>query len=194
MSRRWILPFLVLALLAIGARPAQAADNTATIRGQVVSLDNVPLSGITVAAYDQPNTAPNRTPLAQTTTGADGRFSLTVPPGTFWVGMLTAERWGYDYTPISVKAGDVVENVVFVPAVRVLPAGAPTATAAPAAPAATAVPAAPATPVPGTVPPGMPTTGAPSPAPNVPLILVVFGAILVGCGGLALRRGSRVRV
>lgn len=184
MSRWWILPFLVLALLPAGGRPAQAADDTATIRGQVISLDNVPLSGITVAAYDQPNTAPNRTPLAQTSTGADGRFSLTVPPGTIWVAMLTAERWGYDYTPISVKAGEVVENVVFVPAVRVLPAGAPTATAGPA-PTATPVPAAP--------PPGMPTTGASPPGPGLPLILVVFGSILLCCGGLALRRGSRVR-
>jgi hypothetical protein len=185
MSRRWILPFLVLALLlTAGGRPAQAAGDTATIRGQVISLDNVPLSGITVAAYDQPNTTPNRTPLVQTTTGADGRFSLTVPPGTIWVAMLTAERWGSDYTPSSVKAGEVVENVVFVPAVRVLPAGAPTATAGPAPVA---------TPVPGETTPGMPTTGSSPPGPGVPLILVVLGSILVCCGGLALRRGSRIR-
>jgi hypothetical protein len=185
MLRRWILPSLVLAVLLLGSGlNAGAAADTATIRGQVVSLDNVPLSGITVAAYDQPNTTPNRTPLTQTTTGADGRYSLTVPPGTIWVAMLTAERWGYDYTPISVKAGEVVDNVIFVPAVRVLPAGAPTATA---------VPAPVATPTPVVAPPGMPTTGTPSPPAGLPLVLVIFSAILLGCGGVALRRGSRVR-
>ena len=183
MLRRWILPSLVLAVLLLGSGlSARAADDTATIRGQVISLDNVPLSGITVAAYDQPNTTPNRTPLTQTTTGADGRYSLTVPTGTIWVAMLTAERWGYDYTPISVKAGEVVDNVIFVPAVRVLPAGEPTPTAAPAT-----------TPPPVVAPPGMPTTGAPSSPAGLPLILVLFSAILLGCGGLALRRGSRVR-
>ena len=181
MLRRWIFPFLVLALLLVpGALGARAADDTATIRGQVVSLDNVPLSGITIAAYDQPNTTPNRTPVAQTSTGADGRFSLTVPPGTIWVAMLTAERWGYDYTPISVKAGDVVENVIFVPAVRVLPAGSPTATAVPAT-----------TPPPVVAPPGMPTTGAPSsPTAGLLPVLAVLGALLLGLGGLILR-GAR---
>ena len=167
MLRRWILPFLVLALLLVPGTPgARAADDTATIRGQVVSLDNVPLSGITIAAYDQPNTTPNRTPLAQTSTGADGRFSLTVPPGTIWVAMLTAERWGYDYTPISVKAGDVVENVIFVPAVRVLPTESPAANAVPAT-----------TPPPVVAPPGMPTTGAPAnSAAGLPPLLAVLGA------------------
>ena len=184
MLRRWILPSLVLALLLVGGGlSARAAGDTATIRGQVVSLDNVPLSGITIAAYDQPNTTPNRTPLTQTSTGADGSYSLTVPPGTIWVAMLTAERWGYDYTPISLKAGEVVDNVIFVPAIRVLPAGAPTATAGPAPVA---------TPAPVVAPPGMPTTGAP-PDPGLPLIVTVFGSILLCCGGLALRRGSRVR-
>lgn len=184
MSRRWILPILVLALLLGGGLSARAADDTATIRGQVVSLDNVPLSGITIAAYDQPNTTPNRTPLTQTSTGADGRFSLTVPPGTIWVAMLTAERWGYDYTPISVKAGDVVENVVFVPAVRVLPAGEPTATAAPAPVV---------TPTPGGTPPGMPTTGAPPIAAGLAVVLAVCGAILLCCAGLILRGVRRTR-
>jgi hypothetical protein len=185
MLRRWILPSLVLALLLLGGGlRARAADDSATIRGQVVSLDNVPLSGITIAAYDQPNTTSNRTPLTQTTTGADGRYSLTVPPGTIWVAMLTAERWGYDYTPISVKAGDVVENVIFVPAVRVLPAGEPTATAAPA-PAAT--------PTPIVAPPGMPTTGIPSTSAGLPVALAVFGAILLCGAGLVLRGVRRAR-
>jgi hypothetical protein len=183
MLRRWILPILILALLLGGGLSARAAGDTATIQGQVISLDNVPLSGITIAAYDQPNTTPNRTPLTQTSTGADGRFSLTVPPGTIWVAMLTAERWGYDYTPISVKAGDVVENVIFVPAIRVLPGGAPTATAGPA-PVATATPA--------VAPPGMPTTGAP-PVAGLPLVLAVFGALLLCCAGLILRGVRQTR-
>jgi hypothetical protein len=182
MPRRWILPVLVLALLLAGGLSARAAGDTATIRGQVVSLDNVPLSGITIAAYDQSNTTANRTPLTQTSTGADGRYSLNVPPGTIWVAMLTAERWGYDYTPISVKAGDVVDNVIFVPAIRVLPAGEPTATVPPAPVA---------TPAPVVAPPGMPTTGAP-PA-GLPLILVVAGALLLCFAGLALRGARRVR-
>jgi hypothetical protein len=185
MLRRWILPSLVLALLLLGGGlRARAADDTATIRGQVVSLDNVPLGGVTIAAYDQPNTTPNRTPLTQTSTGADGHYSLTVPPGTIWVAMLTAERWGYDYTPISVKAGEVVDNVIFVPAVRVLPAGEPTATAAPAPGA---------TPPPVAAPPGMPTTGTPSPPARLPLVLVVFGAILLCGAGLGLRGARRSR-
>ena len=182
MLRRWILSVSGSGLAAAGRRPeCAAAGDTATIRGQVVSLDNVPLSGITIAAYDQPNTTANRTPLTQTSTGADGRYSLTVPPGTIWVAMLTAERWGYDYTPISVKAGDVVDNVIFVPAIGATGRRTDRDSRARTGGDARA----------GRGPARYADHGAP--AARLPLILVVAGALVLCLAGLALRGARRIR-
>ena len=55
---------MVLGLAGLWSSTAQAAPlaqaDTGTISGHVTSLDNVPLSGVTVAAFTQPNTVQDR--------------------------------------------------------------------------------------------------------------------------------------
>ncbi|HUS16057.1 MAG TPA: carboxypeptidase regulatory-like domain-containing protein [Chloroflexia bacterium] len=208
-----LLGILVLALGLVHSIPAaRAADATATITGRVLSLDNVPLANVVVQAHDQAGTNPNRATLAQTTTRADGTYTLAVPPGTLWIGITSGEWWGYDYTPMVVTDGAVIADINFVAAVRVLPAevatytpvpiGQPPATLAPAPPTAAAAeptavpPGLTPTPAPVFMPPGpepgMPTAGAPQSGPGLGPLAVLLAA-LATLAGLALRRQTARR-
>jgi hypothetical protein len=154
------------------------AQATATLSGQVRSADNVPLAGIRLAAYTQANTTLDRQPVANITTGTDGRYSVSVPAGPIWMSVLTQDIqgesfWGYDREPVNVTAGATLADQDFVIAIRVLPAG-PT-------PAPPTVPAEP--------PVGMPSSGQPSPLPGA-FVLVLVG--LIGAG-LVLRRRAAAR-
>ena len=189
MSRRMhrimgIALVLALAFAALGssaaARPAPA-QATGTLTGLVFSADNVPLPGIHLAVYDQPNTTQDRQPIATTDSGPDGRYSVSVPAGRVWMAVLTQDIrgqsfWGYDRVAADVAAGATLTDQDFVIAIRVV-----------------AAPPAPATPTPAPPPPeppvGMPSSGQPSPLPGG---LFVTLLLLIGAG-LVLRRRAALR-
>jgi hypothetical protein len=201
-----ILGAMILAVALASGAPATAAPlgqaGTGTVTGTVTSLDNVPLAGVKLSAYNQDPSVPNRTPLVQTQSDAQGKYSVQVPAGTIWMQFETQDVlgqsfWGYSNKPIQVAAGQTVTGQDFVVAIRVVKepptAAPPTATAVPptaAPPTATAVPPTevPPTPMPP-VTPGMPTTGA-GPDLRLPLIAVV-GLLLVLAGLVQRRRASR---
>jgi hypothetical protein len=177
---RWIaVVSLLVGLIAALGSTAAAAQATTTISGLVLSLDDVPLAGVRLAAYTQPNTVPDRQPVATTQTDATGRYTMQVPAGQIWIGVLTQDIvgqsiWGYDNTPLNITAGVPLTAADFRVAIRVLPTPAPP----------TPLPPAP----PPVEPPGMPTTGA---APGAPWAALALGGALL-LGGLALRRSRRV--
>jgi hypothetical protein len=170
---------LVLGLTALsgGAAAAHPAANvqaqaTGTLTGLVYSADNVPLAGIHLAVYNQPNTVQDRQPIATTDSGADGRYSISVPAGRVWMAVLTQDIrgesfWGYDRQPADVAAGATLTDQDFVIAIRVV------ATPPPPTPEPTPPP-----------PVGMPSSGQPFPAPTA---LVLTLLLLIGAG-LVLRR------
>lgn len=173
---------LALAFAALGnsaaARPAPA-QATGTLTGLVFSADNVPLAGIHLAVYNQPNTVQDRQPIALTDSGPDGRYSVSVPAGRVWMAVLTQDIrgesfWGYDRLPADVAAGATLTDQDFVIAIRVVAAPPPPATPTPAPPEP---------------PVGMPSSGQPAPAPGG-LILTLL--LLVGAG-LVLRRRATPR-
>jgi LPXTG-motif cell wall-anchored protein len=158
---------------AVAAPLAQAG--TGTITGQVLSLDDVPLPNVQLAAFAQAPGTPNRTQLGAFQSDAQGRYSAQVPAGTVWMEFLTQDIagqsfWGYDNLPVNVAAGETVTGQDFRVAIRIV--------SEPQAPA----PLPPANPV---VLPGMPTTGS---APNPLLPLAAGLALLLTLSGLALRR------
>ena len=183
-TRFWGIAALCLMLaLALGmALPAghAAAQATGTVTSMVISMDNVPLGGVKMAAYTEPNTSPNRVAVANATTDDTGHFSMTVPAGTIWVAFLTQDIrgqsfWGYDNKPITVAAGQMVTDNTFVVAIRIVSEPQPAATPVPTP-----------MPTPAPPPPGMPTTGMPAVPVALPLVLALAAVLLAG--GLGLRR------
>jgi hypothetical protein len=173
---------LAFAALSSGAAahpaPAQA---TGTLTGLVYSADNVPLAGIHLAVYNQPNTTQDRQPIATTDSGPDGRYSVSVPPGQVWMAVLTQDIrgesfWGYDRVPVNVAAGATLTDQDFVIAIRVVSTPPPPAAPTPAPP-------------PPEPPVGMPSSGQPSPLPGG---VVVSLLLLIGAG-LVLRRRAALR-
>src|SRR3954452_11429870 len=145
-----------------GAAPLQQAA-TGTLTGQVLSADNVPLADVHLAAYNQDPTTPNRTPLSEFRSDAQGRFSVQVPPGTVWLQFQTQDIngqsfWGYSNKPVNIAAGQTITGQDFVVAIRVV-SEPPTAVPAPAV-QPTTVPLPETPPAPAVTPPGMPSTGA----------------------------------
>lgn len=177
----FMLGALVLAFAFAGAGPAAAAPleqaGTGTITGQVLSLDNVPLPGVRLAAFAQaPNTGP-RTPLAEFQSDAQGSYSVQVPAGTVWVEFLTQDIrgesfWGYSNLAVEVAAGQTVTGQDFRVAIRIV-----------------SEPTAPVQPVQPVQPPGMPATGAGA-APTLPLA-AGLGLLLVALGLVQRRRALR---
>jgi hypothetical protein len=192
-------------LLALGCAariaPAQTApldQAAATVNGQVISLDNVPLGGVRLAAYTQPSTTTDRQAVATTQTDAAGRYTLQVPAGRIWIGVATQDIgqesiWGYDNNPVDVTAGAAISAVDFRVAIRVLPTAQPTFTLVAGPPGVpTPVPPLPSpaanpTEIPAPQPPGgMPTTGGAAPLPWGAGLLLGLALLVVGAG---LRRG-----
>ena len=164
------------------AAPLGQAD-TGTITGQVISLDDVPLPNVKLAAYSSEPGTPNRTMLGEYTSDAQGRYSAQVPAGQVWMEFETQDVlgqsfWGYDNKPVDVVAGQTVGDQDFRVAIRVV-SQQPTPVAGPP----TEVPALP-TVVPPVVP-GMPTTGA---GPNLWLPILGASGFLMLLLGLVQRR------
>ncbi len=191
----WLTRIIALAVLtggalvagSVAAHPASQPrlQATATLTGQVLSADNVPLAGIRLAAFTQPGTTPDRQPAASIQTDANGRYSVSVPAGPIWMNVLTQDIggqsfWGYDREPVNVVAGTTLAGQDFVIAIRVVSTP-PTPTVVPPAP----------TPVPPVVEPpvGMPASGQPGPAPALLLLTL---ALLISTG-LVLRRRAASR-
>jgi LPXTG-motif cell wall-anchored protein len=173
-----VLGAVILASALAGVGPAAAAplaqEGTGTITGRVLSLDNVPLADVRLAAFAQaPNTG-DRTPLAELTSDSQGRYSVQVPAGTVWMEFLTQDIrgesfWGYSNLPVQVAAGQTVTDQDFRVAIRVV--SEPTAPVAPVQP------------------PGMPATGSGA-DPALPLA-AGLSLLLVALGLLQRRRALR---
>ena len=186
-TRAWggalILLALAAGLLALpghaAAAPAAQAG-TATISGQVISLDNVPLPNVHLAAYNQPQDVANRQPLVEFQSDAQGQYSVQVPAGQIWMVFLTQDVlgqsfWGYSNKPQTVTAGQTLTGQDFIVAIRVVAAGAPTPVP-PVVPPPIVPPPAP--------PVGMPATGSPDLLPG---LLAALALLCLGTG-VATRR------
>jgi hypothetical protein len=168
---------LAAAILAF-AGPAAAAPlgqaGTGTITGQVLSLNDVPLPNVHLAAFADGPSSPNRTRLGDVQSDAQGRYSIQVPAGTVWMEFLTQDIagqsfWGYDNLPVNVAAGETVSGQDFRVAIRIV-SEPPPAVQPPVGPA-----------------PGMPRTGA-GPDLWLPLALLVAVSLLIG--GVLSRKAS----
>lgn len=164
-----LLTTVIFAWAFAGELPANAAPlrqaGTGTITGQVLSLDNIPLANVRLAAFAQAPGAPDRTRLAEMQTDAQGRYSVQVPEGMVWVEFQTQDingqtYWGYSNLPVTVTAGQTIGEQDFRIAVGVVsrPEGS------------------------GPFP-GMPTTGAGAGlwlplASGLGLLLLLFGVVL----------------
>lgn len=163
--------------LGLAAAAPLGQATTGTITGQVLSLDDVPLPNVRLAAYSESQSTPNRTPLAEFQSDAQGHYSIQVPAGTVWTSFLTQDIggqsfWGYDNLPVQVAAGQTVSGQDFRVAIRVV--SAPPVVAQPTAVPPTTI-----------VVPGMPTTGT---GPNLLLPLAGGLGFVLLLFGLALRR------
>jgi len=217
-----ILGVMILTFALAYTGQANAAPlgqaGTGTITGKVISLDNVPLPNVLLSAYGQDPSIPNRTPLGQVRSDAQGQYSIQVPAGQVWMQFETQDVlgksfWGYSNKPVQVAAGQTVTGQDFVVAIRVVSeptavpptavpapptAVPPTATAVPPTatevpPSATAVPpTATEVPPPPTplppVTPGMPSTGS---GPDLQLPLIGVLGLLMVLAGLVQRRRAR---
>ena len=170
-----LLGAVVLACAFAFSAPAAAAPlnqaNTGTITGQVLSLDDVPLPNVHLAAFAQAPGTPNRVQLGEFLSDAQGRYSVTVPAGTVWMEFETQDIngqsfWGYDNLPVDVASGQTVSEQNFRVAIRVV--------SEPSAPA----PA-----------PGMPVTGS-GPDSLLPF-LGALGFLIVLFGFVQRRRALR---
>ncbi len=184
-----LLGAVILTCVLACAGPAAAAPlgqaGTGTVTGQVLSLDNVALPNVHLAAYAQGPSDQNRTKLGEFQSDAQGRYSAQVPAGQVWMEFETQDIlgqsfWGYDNLPVNVAAGQTVSGQDFRVAIRVVSLP-PTQVPPTAVPVPTMVP------VPTTLPvlPGMPTTGA---GPDVRLPLVGGLGLLMLVLGLVQRR------
>lgn len=181
----WVRTGILLSALILGcafagagstaaAPPGQAG--TGTITGQVLSLDNVPLPNVRLAAFAQSPSTPNRAALAEFQTDAQGRYSVAVPAGTVWVEFLTQDIngrsfWGYSNLPVEVAVGQTVSGQDFRVAIRVV-SEPPPAVSPPVIP-----------------PPGMPPTGAGADS-GLPLA-GALGLLLLLLGLVQRRRALR---
>jgi hypothetical protein len=166
--------------------PATAAPleqaGTGTVTGQVLSLDNIGLPNVHLAAFAQAQGTPNRTKLGEFLSDAQGRYSAQVPAGPVWMEFETQDIngqsfWGYDNLPVNVAAGQTVSGQDFRVAIRVVsepPTLVPPTLVPPTLVPPTLVP-----------PPGMPTTGA---GPDLRLPLAGGLGLLLLLVGLAQRR------
>ncbi|HST04647.1 MAG TPA: hypothetical protein VLQ48_07920 [Chloroflexia bacterium] len=178
-----LLGAIILAGALMWVTPASAAPlaqaGTGTITGQVLSLDDVALPNVRLAAFSQAPGTPNRVQLGEYQSDAQGRYSVQVPAGTVWMEFETQDIlgqsfWGYDNLPVDVAAGQTVSEQNFRVAIRVV----------------SAPPAAPTTMPPAMVPPpGMPVTGA-GPDAALPLT-ALLGLLLVLLGFAQRRRAPR---
>jgi hypothetical protein len=147
-----VLGAILLAGALVSVGPVAAAPlgqaGTGTITGQVLSLDDVALPNVKLAAFAQAPGTPNRAMLGEFQSDAQGRYSVQVPEGQVWMEFETQDIngqsfWGYDNLPVNVAAGQTITGQDFRVAIRIVsapPASAPPPVIAP--------------------PPGMPTTGA----------------------------------
>jgi len=168
------------------ALPATASAlrqaGTGTITGQVLDLDNKPLANVHLSAFSQAQSTPNRTPLSQFQTDAQGRYSVQVPAGQIWIHFETQDIngqswWGYDNLPVTVAAGQTVSGQDFRVAIRQVsepPTAVPPTAVPPAATPEATVPA-----------PGMPSSGA---GPDLRLPLIAGLGLLLLLIGLVQRR------
>src|SRR5438067_12286278 len=87
-----LLGAMILACSLAYTGPVAAAPlgqtGTGTISGQVLSLDNVPLPNVHLAAFAEGPGTPNRTQLGAVQSDAQGRYSIQVPAGTVWMEFL----------------------------------------------------------------------------------------------------------
>jgi hypothetical protein len=98
MTLRGVVLLLLLALLPVSA----AAGESTVLRGKAV-LDNEGVSGVTVLAYRDYDRGAAEEPFARTgPTGADGMFSLPLPPGNWFLVAYRAEGG-----PSALKPGDL---------------------------------------------------------------------------------------
>lgn len=120
---------LILVSVFVGVGRAAAAPlgqaGTGTITGQVLSLDDVLLPNVRFAAFSEGPSTPNRVPLAEFQSDAQGRYSVEVPAGTVWIEVLTQDIggqsfWGYSNLPVDVAAGQTVSGQDFRIAIRVV--------------------------------------------------------------------------
>jgi hypothetical protein len=174
-----LLGALIFACALVCVGPAAAAPlgqaGTGTITGQVLSLDDVALPNVHLAAFSEAPGTPNRTQLGEFQSDAQGHYSVQVPAGTVWMEFETQDIngqsfWGYDNLPVNVAGGETVSGQDFRVAIRIVSVP---ATAVPQ-PAPTMVPA-----------PGMPVTGA---GPDLALPLTALLGLLMLVLGLAQRR------
>ena len=155
--------------LPAGAAPL-GQTGTGTITGQVLSLNDVPLANVRLAAFAQGPSTPDRARLAEIQTDTQGRYSVQVPEGMVWVEFQTQDIngqtfWGYSNLPVNVTAGQTVSGQDFRVAIGVVsrpPSAGPF--------------------------PGMPTTGA---GPDVWLPLAGGLGLLLLLLGLEQRRFQR---
>ena len=172
-----LLAAAILACIPASAGPVVAAplgQATATITGQVLSLDNVPLADVRLGAFTSIPT-PDSVAVAEVRSDAQGQYSLQVPAGTIWMYFFTQDIrgesfWGYSNLPVEVAAGQTLPGQDFKVAIRVV--SEPEPAPQPVVP-------------PPVVPPGMPTTGAGS-EPWLPLAAGL--GLLLFVLGLAQRR------
>jgi len=106
---------LLIAGLVCGLSTSVAAAQSAgaTVTGKAVRWDGSPISGATIAVLSGPlETAPE---LGSTTTGPDGTYTIAAPVGQpVWVHIRTfGTWWGYSYTPLNLRAGEVLSQVYF---------------------------------------------------------------------------------
>jgi hypothetical protein len=195
-----ILGAIILAVALAYGGPAGAAPlgqaGTGTVTGHVRSLDNVSLPNVLIAAYNTPQSTPNRPKVGETKTDAQGNYSIQVPAGMIWTSFETQDVlgqsfWGYDNKPIQVAAGQTITGQDFVVAIRVVqepPTAVPATAVPPTAVPPTAVPptAVPPTAVPPTaVPPTateVPPTATEVPPPPTPMPPVTPGMPSTGAG------------
>jgi hypothetical protein len=179
-----LLGAIILAGALMWVAPASAAPlaqaSTGTITGQVLSLDDVALPNVRLAAFSQAPGTPNRVQLGEYQSDAQGRYSAQVPAGPVWMEFETQDIlgqsfWGYDNLPVDVAAGQTVSEQNFRVAIRVV--------SAPPAAAPTTMPPA------MVPPPGMPVTGA-GPDAALPLT-ALLGLLLVFLGFAQRRRAPR---
>jgi hypothetical protein len=172
-----VLGAVILACAFAGAGTAAAAplgqEGTGTITGQVLSLDDVALPNVRLAAFNQAPSTPGRTPLAEFQSDAQGQYSVQVPAGTVWVEFLTQDIggqsfWGYSNLPVNVAAGQTVTGQDFRVAIRVVSEPLPVAQQPPAVEA-----------------PGMPRTGG---GGSVMLPLAAALGLVLLLGGMMYRR------
>ncbi len=100
-----ILFAAAFALVPAGASsvPSAASPADGTVSGAVVDISNQSLPGVTATLLS------GGAPVALVTTGADGHFTLTAPPGTY---TLRLNKTGFDSDESSVTITALQDNDV----------------------------------------------------------------------------------